>query len=461
MSCCGSIWRGLRRKEEKVCRVQWRQNTGEFAYLMVLYFLMAMALSFPSVSIQFQLVERYKLGPSTIGMVSGVLSVPWVVKPGLAMVRMAFFPVCCVVSAMVYACMLIPMSLVPLLVSLLISKVCVVFIDVSIDGLMVETVSAKGSRGGLQSLVFIARALGSMVGGMLGAYVYHDVHDRLAFACSSVCLLLILMVYIVGQPNVVGDLRLEMCKCGVSESLSVRELFSDGVGLLRAHYRFITLVMLLCVQPSMREACVYFMQTKMGVSDVDFGFLGACAGFSSILSALSYALCGKRFPYRSMVGFGVACSSTATLVFTVYVTYFGDSKRVVNMVFFALSDLFDSFVDNFSMMPIMVVASIISETDVAGGHRFRYAILTSLMNVCSTMSTEMGALISHEEFGDGQSISIGPLTQALLGVEAWCALPILCIVFCMPTRLSLAEEEEKADEMDESDESDDIETAVI
>ena len=53
-----------------------------------------------------------------------------------------------------------------------------VYLDVCIDGLMVHIVSKHQSKGGLQSVIFVAKTLGSMFGSLAGAVIYHKNASR-------------------------------------------------------------------------------------------------------------------------------------------------------------------------------------------------------------------------------------------------------------------------------------------
>ena len=403
-------------------------------YLLALYFFLNFAISVPSVSIQFQYVNRYNLGVGTITMIKGLISIPWIFKPIAAFTPLGLFPFVCLTLSLVSTCMLIPMNPYILVTCLFFFELCCVSLDVFIDGFMVEMVGTQNSKGSVQTLATIAKACGRMLGTFSGALLYHSVHDRISFLAAAIAGQCILLSRFMFTKHTEDTQRPSTLTLG-SNIRTTRELYNDTQTWLFEHKLFIIFIVCLCFQPSMQSSSVYYAQTNMKLSDVNFGSLGVFSNLAQIIATFAFGICFTKIPYKPMIALGIACGSTLSLIFAVYAAYAEQHPNITttqHTVFFAITNSLDVAIETIAWMPVIIVASRICANHV--DHAFRYALLTSTMNICGILSVEAGALIAQLWFHDPRNVRLKELTTALFLTELLSFIPLAALILCMPNK---------------------------
>ena len=406
----------LPRKLAKQCKDRLPQNMHALAHLMSLYFLLALSISLPALSIQFQYVQRYDLGATSISIISGIVGSPWILKPIAASIGSKPFPFVCVFVSLLSALMVIPLPISALVIALFFRQLGIVYLDVCTDGFMVKNVEKTNSKGGTQAVIYAARSLGGMIGSLAGAVIYHFIHDRIAFVISSTCTIALLAIY--------SSNREQKTENAVTTTTDYGEIFK----WIKTNILYIAFVVIYHMQPSVRGSCIYYMQTTLNINEMNFAVLSVLGALSTLLSGALYTWYGNKIPPRSLIATGIAFGSTITFVFSLYITSFSkENFRLQHFSFFAFTDIVDTFVGNFALMPIIVIA-----TRLAKGNSMKYAIITSIMNIFGIFSEETGAMLTKSIFGSGHHITPKPLSSALFMSECFSLLTISGVMWLVP-----------------------------
>lgn len=397
------------------------QNRRAVLNLACLYFLLAVSLSLPSVSVQFQFVDNYGLRSAMIAMIGGIVGIPWVLKPVSATIGPGFFGIACVLTGLLSTLFIVPLPLTVMVIAMVLRQFGMVYLDVCIDGFMVDCVADTESDGAVQSVVTVAKTLGRMIGSLCGALIYHSIHDRLAFVVSAVTCFTLL-----------GCARDTSSR---TEPVITRETLVSTCAWLRERsvWIFMIFVVIFSFQPDTQSSMVYYMQTSMRITDIDFGFLRVFGAASTIASGMLFAKFGSRVSTRCLLTTGIACACTIDMLFCAYISYVPtESFAKQHMLFLSLVDITNALILNFCTMPVIVIATKMAARGDERTRALRYSLLTSIMNVCGVISEESGALIAREMFGGDKYIDASMLTIVQFMCNTWSMLTVSAVVWLIP-----------------------------
>ena len=401
----------------------------------------------PAISVQFQWINDHDMQVDTFSYLKGVVFIPWAVKPLFALIpKNAAMIGACVGQLLTCVLLLAPMSLYELVVMLLLFQVFVVMIDVHIDGWMLTELTAV-DRGELQSRTMIFKTLGSTCGSLSGALIYHYVHDRIAFAVSSICACFILILYLLPTDqttlNVNDMTEIELGGSIMSTEPSPIENAKPAKpakpspienakpakpspienakpqGSAPNHKYFAVFVFLLFLQPSVASAVLYYTQKILGVTDVEFGILSVVSGFAAVMAQLLYSLVLRRCPLTLSVSVGISGATVLSLSFIVCLRL---GVPVIPLLI--MQSFIGCILDVMVNMPVTVRAAKI--TKEYSRPVVMYALVTSVMNLCGITSMEVGAFITHVVSPD--HLNLDRLTTLLYIEELFAFIPLLALL---------------------------------
>ena len=388
----------------------------------------------PAISVQFQWINDHDMQVDTFSYLKGVVFIPWAVKPLFALIpKNAAMIGACVGQLLICVLLLAPMSLYELVVMLLLFQVFVVMIDVHIDGWMLTELTAV-DRGELQSRTMIFKTLGSTCGSLSGALIYHYVHDRIAFAVSSICACFILILYLLPTDqttlNVNDMTEIELGGSIMSTEPSPIKAVSSPAkpspienakpqGSSPNHKYFAVFVFLLFLQPSVASAVLYYTQKILGVTDVEFGILSVVSGFAAVMAQLLYSLVLRRCPLTLSVSVGISGATVLSLSFIVCLRL---GVPVIPLLI--MQSFIGCILDVMVNMPVTVRAAKI--TKEYSRPVVMYALVTSVMNLCGITSMEVGAFITHVVSPD--HLNLDRLTTLLYIEELFAFIPLLALL---------------------------------
>lgn len=371
---------------------------------------------------QFQFVDNYGLRSAMIAMIGGIVGIPWVLKPISATIGPAYFGIASVLTGMVSTMLIMPLPLAPMVVAMVVRQFGMVYLDVCIDGFMVDCVADTGSDGGVQSVVTVAKTLGRMIGSLSGAMIYHSIHDRLAFVVSAATCFALL-----GCARDTSSL--------MGRSCITRDLVRSTWSWVREKrvWIFMVFIVIFSFQPDTQSSMVYYMQTSMHITDIDFGFLRVFGAVSTIIAGTLYARFGSRLSARCLLLTGIACACTIDMLFCAYISHVPkESFAKQHMLFLSLVDITNALILNFCTMPVIVIATKMASRGDEKTRALRYALLTSIMNVCGVLSEECGALIAREMFAN-KFIDASRLTLVQFMCNSWSMLIVSAVIWLIPS----------------------------
>ncbi len=352
--------------------------------LYLCYFTFGFCMSFGSIALDFEMMERLKFSPVEMSMGYGVIAAPWCIKPVFGWMsdnipvfdwgkRRPYIFFCGILAAYLYTLMSkfivtkTSMVAVMTLVSLL---VCVA--DVCADCITVDYAKREPVKGKTQSSCWMARALGSLLGSSFGGVAYEKLGTRPVFQ-------------IMAFPSILMALWIWQLKPNLTPA-------PDNVckKLWKAVYKKRTLafsIFLLNIGPNYSPTYTYFLRRELKYTPEDFQWISTAAGISFLLSTIVYERFLLKINQIKLMQYSVFISILCQLLQLVVITGLN-----THIGFVVLDTIADSFFGMFLLLPIIVVVAQEAKCGVEGTF---YALMMSVSNLSSVFSDELGGLFAN------------------------------------------------------------------
>lgn len=372
--------------------------------LYSVYALLRITITIGIISTQFCLFNHYGLHADSYAYIKGITIIPWACKPIAAWIlkQKQGILVGCIGIMFTGVIMIIPMKLWMFTLTLFMFEVFIVILDVHVDGWML----AFEQRSTTQIQSMLAKSIGSMIGSIGGAVLYHAVHNTIAFPVASLCAALIIAVYL-GSAGSAGSAQT------VSSAASSAPI-PPAVEPYRAPFWIYTVILFL--SPSFGAAILYYLTKEMHVTPIQFGVLGIIGSLGAVLAQGLYTVI--KLPKRTSIVWGLTCDTIITAIVLMGISA---GTRFVFPIL-CIQGIIAPIPDVFASMPVIIRAGEI--VDTYKNKTLAYAIVTSLMNVCGIASTELGGIIVGII---GKKISLPLITGLLLVESSRAFIPMICV----------------------------------
>ena len=246
-------------------------------YLYYIYFAIGFVLSFPTVAIQFTIMEISS--PVGAGIAYGCMSIPWSLKPTLGFIsdrynifnwgkRKPYIFFCSLLLSFLYINVYDYKDNFELFIFLLtLISACICFIDVCADSITVSYAKEETDNGVIQSNTWISRGSGTLLGFIFGGLLYRisNVQNVLTFCCY-IPLVTCFVVWNLTEYKYNAPSLKDLCTNLVQQS------------------HFIIILFLFHISPNYRVFYEYFLKEELKYNSDDFTYL-------SIASTMSFFFC--------------------------------------------------------------------------------------------------------------------------------------------------------------------------
>eukprot|EP00474_Spongospora_subterranea_P000313 CRZ00771.1 hypothetical protein [Spongospora subterranea] len=370
---------------------------SSFRYsLYICYFIVGLSHSMPLLPAKKLLMDTYKVSPSSMAAIFGLLSSPWLAKPLFALSidavainqerRRPYIILAFLVNFFIFSALarIAENTSIMIIISFMfITSATIVLIDVAVNSIVIvnaklETVASSGK---LQSSCWIFKALGAMIGsgssGYALAYLEHPLEILLtAIAAFSLS--------------------------GALTSYFIKEIDSDSpevdiinrVRLLITYLRrqdilsTILFVILMNCPPTVGDAFLYWMRYQLGFGMDVVGNLHFCRHFAHLVSAYFFRICLRQIPVRRLIALSLVVSSVLGLSTIIVVLRWNKGLGIPDSLFIFADTVALAIFRELILMPIIVLSSRIVPDGSEGPV---YAMIMSFWNLGRVISEETGA----------------------------------------------------------------------
>ena len=351
-------------------------------FLYTIYFTIGFVMSFPTVAIQFTIMNI--TSPVNAGIAYGAIAIPWCFKPvyGFISDKYPFFDWGKRKPYISFACLMVAYLYIHLYdfkENFLIFVSCLVFIsmyiciaDVCADSITVEYAKREASKGLIQSNTWIARGSGTLIGFILGGLMYSktSAQDVLTFTCYIPLVNAFTVWYIKEYSENVKPVSL-----------------SDLAKNFKKQKDFILILFLFHIAPNYRVFYEYFLREKLNYTADNFTYLNVISSVSFVLGLVSFKQYFRKFKLKNVLLIAVIISSSLRLtqigVVLNWIPYF-EIVMIDGMV--------EAFCGQLIMMPLIIIAAKVCDDGLEGSF---FSFVMSIMNFGGFIGDESGAFIAH------------------------------------------------------------------
>lgn len=383
------------------------EPTPEILAIMTIYFVEG-ALGLARLAQTFLLKDELQLGPAEMSALSGILVLPWTIKPLYGFLSDGF-PIFGYRrrSYLILAGMLGSLSYFLLgsnfmgvfgvgnlyqatIASLLISSACVAFSDVVADGIVVQQTRDSNDPavpGGLQSLCWGSAAVGGLISAYFSGSLLEIMTPRDVFSISAVL------------PFMVAAIAFFVDEAPLQENAkdNPAERIQEQVTLLwmtikePAIWKPALFLFLWQSTPTSDGAFLYFMTNDLGMGPEFLGRVRLVTAAAGLLGVWIYNSYLKTVPIKTVLFWSSIIATPLGLSTLLLITHANRDFGIPDGAFVFGDDAALAILGQVAFLPTLVLAARLCPPGVEA---VLFATLMSIFNGASTVGTEVGAALT-------------------------------------------------------------------
>jgi len=349
-------------------------------YLYYIYFAIGFVMSFPTIAIQFTIMDIST--PVSASIAYGCMAIPWCLKPTFGYIsdsfgvfdwgkRKPYIFFCSLLSSFLYIHVYDFKEHFELFIFLLtIISACICFTDVCADSITVQYAKEEADSGVVQSNTWIARSSGTLLGFVLGGLLYKatNASNVLTFCCY-VPLITCFVVW------------------NLHESVYRRPSLRDVYNNLLEQKQFIFILFLFHVSPNYRVFYEYYLREKLNYDSDEFTYLSIASTISFLLGLVSFKFYFRKWDVKYLLWNAIVIASLLRLTqIGVVLGWFPYFEFVM------IDGIVESFCGQLIMMPFTILAAKLCNDGLEGSF---FSFVMSVMNFGAFTADELGALIAY------------------------------------------------------------------
>lgn len=271
--------------------------------------------------------------------------------------------------------------------------------DVAVDCLLAaqaraEVLAGKPSR--VQALTWLVRLVGSLIGTLLGsALVAHvrNIHVVFALTAAVPAVIAVAGTRLVEPPSADADadaLDGSSAAARIAHRLRTAYERERREPVFRALARF---MFVYAATPNASESFFYFLTEQLHFSKAFIGVLSVTASVAGIAGLMAYRTWLAECAWLPLVRASIVAGSALSLTQLVLITRATRALSIDDRYFALGDDVVEAFVDQFTMMPLFVIAGAACPD---GDEGLLYAGLMSVTNVGGAASSLFGAVLAAQ-----------------------------------------------------------------
>ncbi|KAK9281681.1 hypothetical protein L1049_004585 [Liquidambar formosana] len=357
------------------------------------------------VSTQYYMKDEQKLQPSEAQVFSGIIQIPWIVKPlwGLLtdivpvvgyrrrpyFVFAGFLGVISMLSLSLHK----KLDLGFALLSLMSGSAGIAIADVTIDACVTQnSISHPSLAGDMQSLCGVSSSIGALVGFSLSGFLVHLVGSKGVFGILSIPAGLVILVGMVLKETHVHNFAyrrvnekfLDASKA-MWTALKCRDVWRPCL------YMYLSLALSLNV----REGMFYWYTDAKGgpsFSQEVVGSIFSVGAVGSLLGVLLYQNVLKNYPFRDILFWTQLLYGASGLLDLILVLRINLKLGVPDYFFVVIDEGISLMIGRIKWMPLLVLSSKLCPSGIEGTF---FALLMSIDHVGMLSSSWAGGLLLH------------------------------------------------------------------
>ncbi|SPQ92955.1 unnamed protein product (mitochondrion) [Plasmodiophora brassicae] len=369
------------------------------------YFSLGVNLTLPALPIKMILMDELQCEPSTLALLNGLSTIPWIAKPLYALMsdhypllgyrRVSYIALGLVGHSLACAVVSIAgpaLSTIAFSTCLVVSSFCLVVSDAAINAYVVGIVKEEsdGDLGRFTSSIWTAQAIGSILSAAVSGFAMEygglSPNDVMLIA-SGVAVSGLLSVVFIPEQKVAKHPHLATVTFQFEQFMSV---FQD-----REIARMSAFVLLFSAMPSQVNTVFFFMRSRLKFSSNFLSMLTIASHFSYLIGSYVFGRWLRAMTFADLLRRMLWCNFATTGLDLILALNWNRFLLVPDWVLALASTLAFGIFAQIAFMPIAIIAARIapkgSEGDLGGGlltdvfeiHPASFRNLPSMVAVCA------------------------------------------------------------------------------
>ncbi|NJM56580.1 MAG: folate/biopterin family MFS transporter [Synechococcales cyanobacterium RU_4_20] len=373
------------------------EPTPELMALLLVYFIQGI-LGLSRLAVSFFLKDDLSLSPAQVSALMGIAAIPWMIKPlfgfisdGLPIFGYRRRPYIVLSGFLGMASWLalgtVIDSTLEATIAIGMSSLSVAISDVIADSIIVERArhESRDRAGSLQSLSWGVAALGGLISAYLGGAAAPNLDTRSLFLITAVFPLLVSAgAWLIAEepttdPPGFGEVRQQLGQLKIA--ITQRAIWMPTLFLF-----------LWQCTPGSEAAFFFFTTNELGFQPEFLGRVRLVSSLAMLIGVWVFQRFLKNVPFRSIFGWAIAASSSLGLTSLLLVTH-ANRNLGISDEWFSLGDsLVLVIAGQIAFMPVLILAARLCPPGIEATF---FALLMSIVNFGGTISSELGALLTH------------------------------------------------------------------
>ncbi|MDJ0636463.1 MAG: folate/biopterin family MFS transporter [Xenococcaceae cyanobacterium MO_188.B29] len=371
----------------------------ELAAILIVYFVQGI-LGLARLAVSFFLKDDLGLTPAEVAALTGIASLPWVIKPvfgflsdGLPLFGYRRRPYLILSGILGTLSWLALATLVDnawsVTIVLLSTSVSVALSDVIIDSLIVERARKEslGQAGSLQSLSWGCSALGGLITAYLSGWLLEHFSNNVVFEITATFPLLVSAVaWLIAEEKIIPS-------ADSTNKPIVVEQIQQLYGAVRQKFIWLPVAFLFLWQatPTADSAFFFFVTNELGFEPEFLGRVRLVTSFASLLGIWLFQRFLKNVPFRKILAWSTVVACALGMTSLILVTHTNRALGIDDHWFSLGDSLILTVVGQITWMPVLVLSARLCPKGIEAT---LFALLMSIWNLSMLLSQELGALLT-------------------------------------------------------------------
>ncbi|MDJ0743587.1 MAG: folate/biopterin family MFS transporter [Xenococcaceae cyanobacterium MO_167.B27] len=371
--------------------------TPELAAILIVYFVQGI-LGLARLAVSFFLKDDLGLSPAEVAALTGIASLPWVIKPlfgfmsdGLPIFGYRRRPYL-ILSGLLGAVSWVMLATVvdrgsTATIVILMTSLSVAISDVIVDSLVVEKAREEslGQAGSIQSLCWGFSALGGLITAYLSGWLLEHFSNSAVFEITATFPLFISVVALLIVEEKIDPKKAQ--KSIVAEQ--IKQLFTalkQKSILLPTAFLFIWQA-----TPTAESAFFFFTTNELGFEPEFLGRVRLVTSLASLVGILVFQKFLKNIPFRQILGWSTVIAASLGMTTLLLVTHANRAIGISDRIFSLGDSLILTVMAQITWMPVLVLSARLCPKGVEAT---LFALLMSIWNLSLLLSHEVSAVLT-------------------------------------------------------------------
>ncbi|NEO57475.1 MAG: folate/biopterin family MFS transporter [Okeania sp. SIO3B5] len=373
------------------------EPTPELIAILLVYFVQGI-LGLGRLAVSFFLKDELAMSPAEVSAMFGVVVIPWMIKPVFGFIsdgvpilgyrRRPYMIFSGILGAFSWIALAKWVDT-PLAATgaIALSSLSVAISDVIVDSLVVQRVQKESisSTGSLQSLCWVAAALGGLMTAYLSGYLLEHFSNQTVFLITAIFPLIVSVVaWLINEEKVTIGINFDNVKQQIKQ---VKIAVTKKSILLPTAFIF-----LWQATPNSESAFFFFSTNELGFQPEFLGRIQLVTSIAALIGVWLFQRFFKSVPFRQIFGWSTVISAVLGMTTLLLVTHSNRSLGIDDHWFSLGDSLVLTVMGKIAFMPVLVLAARLCPPGVEAT---LFALLMSIYNLAQLTSHEGGALLMH------------------------------------------------------------------